>query len=403
MRAMLDELMGPGRDLPAEERAKIQTSRDWRDPQVCRYFLAGFCPYEEFRRTKQDLGDCPAVHDSSARSAWEALLEETRQGAGHEAELLRWLDRLLQDLERRKEASMARLNTAPEGPQYLAEDQTRLEVLAAQIAAALASAGDAGEEGDVDVAQALTEEAEALRAQKTQLESAAAARAGNSALKGLRQEVCPISGLIINNDEARMRDHHTGRNYNAWKRLREVHERLLQKFGGVVPRETPRNVAGKDRGRGGAGEVRDARDARDMREGRAAPKDGRSHHDSRTARRRSRSREAAGPRDRREDRGRWGERDRHREDRGGWGPRRRDDDVLRGERDRPRHDDGPRGERDRSRHDSRERRRPRNGSRDGRQRRDDSRDRRRRQDVSPQERHRTSRRHDAPREEGEVA
>jgi hypothetical protein len=41
----------------------------------------------------------------------------------------------------------------------------------------------------------------------------AQARAGNSVTSKLKQQVCPLSGLIINDEDSRIRDHLTGRNY----------------------------------------------------------------------------------------------------------------------------------------------------------------------------------------------
>jgi hypothetical protein len=54
MRAMLDELMGKERDVPLEER----TNRGYTfsDKEVCKYALAGLCPYGLFKNTKSDLG-----------------------------------------------------------------------------------------------------------------------------------------------------------------------------------------------------------------------------------------------------------------------------------------------------------------------------------------------------------
>ena len=64
MRAMLDELMGKERDVPLEER----TGRGLRfyDPEICKYALAGLCPYGLFKNTKSDLGGC---HRRSARES----------------------------------------------------------------------------------------------------------------------------------------------------------------------------------------------------------------------------------------------------------------------------------------------------------------------------------------------
>ena len=45
------------------------------------------------------------------------------------------------------------------------------------------------------------------------LEQQAQSRAGNNAAKNLQQAVCPLSGLIINKEESRIKDHLEGRNY----------------------------------------------------------------------------------------------------------------------------------------------------------------------------------------------
>ena len=51
---MLDELMGKERDLPPEERTGKGIS--YKDKQICKYALAGLCPYGLFKNTKSDLG-----------------------------------------------------------------------------------------------------------------------------------------------------------------------------------------------------------------------------------------------------------------------------------------------------------------------------------------------------------
>lgn len=54
MRAMLDELMGKERNLPPEERTGKGIS--YKDAEICKYSLAGLCPYGLFKNTKSDLG-----------------------------------------------------------------------------------------------------------------------------------------------------------------------------------------------------------------------------------------------------------------------------------------------------------------------------------------------------------
>lgn len=55
MRSMLDELMGKERDVPLEKRSGRGVR--YYDPEVCKYALAGLCPYGLFKNTKSDLGE----------------------------------------------------------------------------------------------------------------------------------------------------------------------------------------------------------------------------------------------------------------------------------------------------------------------------------------------------------
>lgn len=197
------------------------------DPDVCKFFVCGFCPYEEFRRTKNDVGDCPQVHDEGCRSQWEALDDREKDRYSYERDLMRKMDRFMMDLQRRIDSNKQRL-AATQQPLYLADDKATLEKMTKDIDDLLAHAAKLGEEGDIDAAEAATKQADALRERRSTLERQAEGRSGSSAARGLAQSVCPISGLIINDEESRLRDHHSGRNYNAWKKFHEMHAALRE-------------------------------------------------------------------------------------------------------------------------------------------------------------------------------
>ena len=63
MRAMLDELMGKERNVPLDQRKG--TDIRFNDPEVCKYALAGLCPYGLFKNTKSDLGKYPGSWDGN--------------------------------------------------------------------------------------------------------------------------------------------------------------------------------------------------------------------------------------------------------------------------------------------------------------------------------------------------
>lgn len=250
---------------------------------MCKYYLCGFCPYEEFRKTKNDFGECPKVHDVSCKEQWEGLSDREKDRYGFERDLKRWLDDLEDDLRKRKEANMKRIG-AVQKPVYMADDQAAMDALTKQIEEVLAQAQVLGEEGDIDGAEAATIEADRLKESFEMLKRQAEARSGNNAIKGLVQSVCPVSGLIISDEEARQDDHHRGRNYNAWKKVHQKHAELTELL-------EKRREARRERSPDGDGRHRERRSDRD----RYRHHDDRHHDDRRrrrhdTSRRRSRSR-----------------------------------------------------------------------------------------------------------------
>jgi hypothetical protein len=58
-RALLDELMGKERNVPLMERSNRELT--FSSPEVCKYAIAGLCPYGLFRNTKSDLGAPPTA------------------------------------------------------------------------------------------------------------------------------------------------------------------------------------------------------------------------------------------------------------------------------------------------------------------------------------------------------
>ena len=253
---------GKTRNMTEEDKVRYAPrAKRFDDDDVCKPFLCGFCPYEEFRRTKNDAGDCPHEHDEACKAAWEALEEAERGRYGYEEELLKRFHRLVADLRARIAKNSARLEMA-DHPLFLAEDQVRrvdgwmdgwvdgwvvvvssgwvvegvevvsshrlpphplapllpsrqkrLDGMAEAIKAAVADAERLGEEGDVDTAQAAVAHADRLRADRAAFENVAAQRGGANATKGLQQDVCQVSGLIIQREESRMAEHHSGRNF----------------------------------------------------------------------------------------------------------------------------------------------------------------------------------------------
>ncbi|EFO96418.1 hypothetical protein CRE_22117 [Caenorhabditis remanei] len=95
MAAMLDELMGPKRNVELGDDMKVT----FDDPNICPYYLVGFCPHEMFVNTKADLGACLLVHDDNLRRMYPESPEYGQ--LGFEKRLLRFLVQLDEDNLRR--------------------------------------------------------------------------------------------------------------------------------------------------------------------------------------------------------------------------------------------------------------------------------------------------------------
>ena len=50
------------------------------DPKLCKNYLCGFCPCEEFQRTKHDFGTCSLSHSEDAKQQVASLRQIHLEG-----------------------------------------------------------------------------------------------------------------------------------------------------------------------------------------------------------------------------------------------------------------------------------------------------------------------------------
>ncbi len=55
-------------------RGSHRPKRSFTDRDICKAYLCGFCPEEEFARTKYELGTCQYVHDEKCKEQVMLLL-----------------------------------------------------------------------------------------------------------------------------------------------------------------------------------------------------------------------------------------------------------------------------------------------------------------------------------------
>ncbi|GAB4817372.1 hypothetical protein N2152v2_004418 [Parachlorella kessleri] len=232
-RAALDELMGKDRDLPPEER-KGRRARFY-DPEVCKHDLCGLCPFNLFFNTKSDLGGCEFdIHEDhidfeSCKEEWDALAQRDKDKYGYERGLLKVLQRLVAEMDRKidKQQERARLESQPKVP--TPTQQAELDGIKQKIKEVTDESGKLAEGGDVDASLAAVQQAERLQREHERLQK-----------KYTEPDryimVCEVCGVFIQStdNEARRRDHIEGKQYLGWKAIREKCAELEEKYKGLA-------------------------------------------------------------------------------------------------------------------------------------------------------------------------
>lgn len=225
--------MGEDRNVPLTERET--KTIDFSRPDIDRFYLCGCSPYTTLAGTKSEamlpVLAQPLKQDVKLKEAWDALEQRERDKYGFEHELFVFLRDLVEENDRRIQSTKARLEAQwdPSEAEMPPETAAVLSNLNDQITELQVKAEVAGESGDIDESVKLNESAEALIRRKQEIESAAELRKQDFAAK--RQVVCEISGLIhaANDNEQRLAELHSGRQWKGWKAIRDKYAELLEK------------------------------------------------------------------------------------------------------------------------------------------------------------------------------
>merc|ERR1712012_953822 len=241
--ALLDELMGRNRNLdPADSNREIK----WDDKDVCKYYLCGFCPNELFTNTRADLGSCDKIHDDKLLGIYQKSSRYERQG--YEEDMMRYLQSLLSDVERRIKRGHARLALNNlQGGMGTAADATREErsaMLTQRITELLEEAEQLGCEGKVEEAQGIMKLCEQLKEERTELEKPPQilGRRGQLLEEDMskRMEVCEVCGalLVAGDAQQRIDEHIMGKQHMGYARIRAyVEERRKKRQAPIEERE----------------------------------------------------------------------------------------------------------------------------------------------------------------------
>ncbi|KAK9864703.1 hypothetical protein WJX84_009151 [Apatococcus fuscideae] len=231
MRQALDELMGRERDVPMDRRTNRKLRFD--DPEVCKYAIAGLCPYGLFKNTKSDLGDCKyEMHEDDIqfeeiKDEYDMIPEKEKLRYGFEKELGQLLDKLVRDMDKKIERQRERAEKESEPRALTADDQRRLDDILTREKEAQRQAEVLAEDGNVDGSMAMAQQAESYHSQHEALHK-------SLTTPERIMTVCDVCGVFINStdNEQRRQDHLTGKQYLGWKAIRDKHVELRDKFSG---------------------------------------------------------------------------------------------------------------------------------------------------------------------------
>lgn len=84
------------------------------DPKVCRSYLVGTCPHDQFTNTKQDLGPCPKVHSEGLKAEYETASASEKAKWGFEYDYMRDMQKYIDECDRRIDSAQRRLEKTPD-------------------------------------------------------------------------------------------------------------------------------------------------------------------------------------------------------------------------------------------------------------------------------------------------
>ena len=215
MRAMLDELMGTGRDGSTNKSIKFD------DPQVCKTFLVGCCPHDVLTGTRADIGECKNIHDLALKADYE--MAQKKKDLFYDFEALRHLELFVLDTDRRIVSSKQRLeDQQAEVSADVKSKENEVHDLNEQIGNLVVLAEQQGNDGNVDDAMETLKKCDELKEEKRKAEEAYRNAMPASTFQQQKLRVCEVCSayLGLHDNDARLADHFGGKLHLGFVSLR---------------------------------------------------------------------------------------------------------------------------------------------------------------------------------------
>ena len=227
LRKALDNLMGKDRNLPIKEQ--ILKKKHFNDPDVCKFFLIGFCPHELFTYVKSSsIGECHYRHDQQFKLSFESDPNREYYQIKYEESLISFLESITSDLDQKIKRCLERIELPPPEQVLNKDAQIEIENLDKEITEKIKEAEHLGEMGLIDQSEKIMKEIEQIKIQRNLLTNT---KEHAAIYKDRQMKVCEICGALQSaiDNEKRIQTHKEGKIHSAYLKIRQYLDLLRKK------------------------------------------------------------------------------------------------------------------------------------------------------------------------------
>lgn len=227
LRKTLDNLMGKDRNLPLKEQ--ILKKKHFDDPDVCKFFLIGFCPHELFTYVKSsNIGECHYRHDQQFKINFELDPNKEKYQIKYEEDLISFLESITSELDIKIKRCLERIEMPPPEQVLNKDTQIELENLDKEITEKISEAEHLGEMGLIEQSEKLMKEIEQIKIQRNLLTNT---KEHVAIYKDRQMKVCEICGALQSaiDNEKRIQTHKEGKIHSAYLKIRQYLDLLRKK------------------------------------------------------------------------------------------------------------------------------------------------------------------------------
>ena len=227
LRKTLDNLMGKDRNLPLREQ--ILKKKHFDDPDVCKFFLIGFCPHELFTYVKSsNIGECHYRHDQQFKINFESDPNRENYQIKYEEDLISFLESITSELDIKIKRCLERIEMPPPEQVLNKDAQIELENLDKEITEKISEAEHLGEMGLIEQSEKLMKEIEQIKIQRNLLTNT---KEHVAIYKDRQMKVCEICGALQSaiDNEKRIQTHKEGKIHSAYLKIRQYLDLLRKK------------------------------------------------------------------------------------------------------------------------------------------------------------------------------